>query len=90
MRRQNAHVLTFALKWPGEPIKALGVFYTYVQKLLLEKNFIENLDKSSIRDEGTSTTLIQCNQCSQASYAKNEPNADQCRQASYAKKRVQR
>ena len=25
--------------------EALGVFYTYDQKLLLEKNFIENLDK---------------------------------------------
>ena len=23
------------IKWPSEPIKALGVFYTYVQKLLL-------------------------------------------------------
>lgn len=35
------------IKWPSEPIKALGVFYTYRydQKLLLEKNFIENLDK---------------------------------------------
>ena len=35
----------FGIKWPSEPIKALGIFYTYDQKLLLEKNFIENLDK---------------------------------------------
>ena len=34
----------FGLKWPSEPIKALGVFYTYDQRLLLEKNFIERLD----------------------------------------------
>ena len=34
----------FDIKWPGEPIKALGVYYSYDQKLLLEKNFIENLD----------------------------------------------
>ena len=33
----------FGIKWPSEPIKALGIFYTYDQKLLLEKNFIENL-----------------------------------------------
>ena len=33
-----------ALKWPNEPIKALGVYYSYDQKLLDEKNFIENLD----------------------------------------------
>ena len=35
----------FGIKWPSEPIKALGIFYTYDQKLLLEKIFIENLDK---------------------------------------------
>ena len=32
-------------KWPDEPIKALGVYYSYEEKLLREKNFIENLDK---------------------------------------------
>ena len=29
------------IKWPSEPIKALGVFFTYDQKLLYEKNFQE-------------------------------------------------
>ena len=32
------------IKWPDEPIKALGVYYSYDQKLLQEKNFIEKLD----------------------------------------------
>ena len=35
----------FGIKWPSERNKALGVFYTYDQKLLLEKNFSENFDK---------------------------------------------
>ena len=34
----------FGLKWPDEPIKALGVYYSYDEKLLAEKNFIESLD----------------------------------------------
>ena len=34
----------FGIKWPNEPIKALGVYYSYDPKLLLEKNFIEKLD----------------------------------------------
>ena len=34
----------FGTKWPNEPIKALGVHYTYDLKLLHEKNFIERLD----------------------------------------------
>ena len=34
----------FGIKWPNEPIKALGVYYSYDQKLLHEKNLIENLD----------------------------------------------
>lgn len=34
----------FGVKWPNEPIKALGVYYSYDQKLLHEKNFIETLD----------------------------------------------
>ena len=33
----------FGIKWPNEPIKALGVYYSYDQKLLHE-NFIEKLD----------------------------------------------
>ena len=32
------------INWPNEPIKALGIFYTYDQKLLHEKNVLENLD----------------------------------------------
>ena len=31
----------FGIKWPKIPIKALGVYFTYDQKLLKEKNFIE-------------------------------------------------
>ena len=34
----------FGIKWPEIPIKALGVYFTYDQKLLKEKNFIERLD----------------------------------------------
>lgn len=34
----------FQIKWPDEPIKALGVYYTYDIKLLHTKNFIEKLD----------------------------------------------
>ena len=35
----------FGIKWPNEPIKALGVYYSYDPKFrLLEKNFIEKLD----------------------------------------------
>ena len=32
------------IKWPSEPIKSLGVFYSCDQKLLRKKNFIEKLD----------------------------------------------
>ena len=31
----------FGVKWPDEPIKVLGVYFTYDQKLLKEKNSIE-------------------------------------------------
>ena len=34
----------FGIKWPKIPIKALGVYLTYDQKLIKEKNFIERLD----------------------------------------------
>ena len=34
----------FGIKWPDEPIKALGVYYSYDIKLLHEKNCIERLD----------------------------------------------
>ena len=32
------------IKWPTEPIKALGVFFTYNQKLSHLKNFSEKID----------------------------------------------
>ena len=32
------------IKWPNEPIKALGVYFTYDPKLLKENNFIQRLD----------------------------------------------
>ena len=41
---RNCKAQPFGIKWPNEPIKALGIYYTYDQKLLLEKNFIERLD----------------------------------------------
>ena len=28
----------FGIKWPNEPIKAIGVYYSYDKKLLQEKN----------------------------------------------------
>jgi len=34
----------FGIKWTNEPVKTLGVYYSYDQKLLHEKNFIERLD----------------------------------------------
>ena len=34
----------FGIKWPSEPIKALGTFSTYDQSLLYEKNFQEKVD----------------------------------------------
>ena len=37
--------IPLGLKWPDEPIKALGVYYSYDEKLLGEKNFMQNLDK---------------------------------------------
>ena len=39
----------FGIKWPDEPIKALGVYYSYDIKLLHEKNFIERLDNVNKR-----------------------------------------
>jgi len=42
---RNNKAKPFGIKWPSEPIKALGVFYAFDQKLLPEKNFIENLEK---------------------------------------------
>ena len=41
-KENNAKPL--GMKWPNEPIKALGVYYTYDVKHLWEKNFIARLD----------------------------------------------
>ena len=41
---RNHKAKPFGIKWPDEPIKALGVYFTYNQELLKEKNFIERLD----------------------------------------------
>ena len=41
---RNNKLKPFGIKWPDEPIKALGVYYTYDIKLLHGKNFIERLD----------------------------------------------
>ena len=48
---RNNNSKPFGLKWPSEPIKALGVFYTYNQWLLLEKNFIERLRQYQKTDQ---------------------------------------
>ena len=42
---RNNHSKPIGIKWPYEPIKALGVYYSYDLALHREKNFIENLDK---------------------------------------------
>ena len=42
---RNNNSKPFGIKWPREPIKALGVYYSYDLTLLREKNFLENLDK---------------------------------------------
>ena len=42
---RNNKKKVFGIKWPRESINALGVLYTYDQKLLRENNFTENLDK---------------------------------------------
>jgi len=41
---RNNQSKPFGIKWSCEPIKALGVYYSYDTKLLHEKNFIERLD----------------------------------------------
>ena len=37
--QKNNDKKPLGIKWPSEPIKALGVFFTYDQALLYEKNF---------------------------------------------------
>ena len=41
---KNSNEKPFGIKWPDEPVKALGVYFTYDQHLLKEKNFIDRLD----------------------------------------------
>ena len=41
---RNHKAKPFGIKWPAEPIKTLGVYFTYDQKFLNEDNFIERLD----------------------------------------------
>ena len=41
---KNSENKPLGIKWPTEPIKALGVFFTYDQKLSHLKNFSEKID----------------------------------------------
>ena len=47
----------FGVKWPDEPIKALGVYFTYDQKLRKEKNFkflrkgVDKVTRASVINE---------------------------------------
>ena len=54
---RNNKIKPFRLKWPDEPIKALGVYYSYDEKLLAEKNFIESLDKKKLMNIWSSRGL---------------------------------
>ena len=42
--QKNNNEKPLGINWPSEPIKALGVFFTYDQSLLYEKNFQNKLD----------------------------------------------
>ena len=42
--QKNNDEKPLGINWPSEPIKALGVFFTYDQSLLYEKNFQNKLD----------------------------------------------
>ena len=42
--QKNNDEKPLGINWPSEPIKALGVFFTYDQSLLCEKNFQNKLD----------------------------------------------
>ena len=42
--QKNIDEKPLGINWPSEPIKALGVFFTYEQSLLYEKNFQNKLD----------------------------------------------
>ena len=40
----DSEMKPFGIKWPQDPIKALGVFFSYDKKLLYLKNFSDKLD----------------------------------------------
>ena len=41
---KGSEMKPLGIKWPQDPIKALGIFFTYDKKLLYMKNFTEKLD----------------------------------------------
>ena len=41
---KNNEIKPLGIKWPMEPIKSLGVFFTHDKKLLHLKNFSEKID----------------------------------------------
>ena len=57
---RNNKTKSLGLKWPEEPIKALGVYYSYDEKLLREKNFIETTTTTTfyLPSKITSTNTI--------------------------------
>ena len=42
---KGSEMKPLGIKWPQDPIKALGIFFSYDKKLLYLKNFTEKLDK---------------------------------------------
>ena len=42
---KGSEVKPLGIKWPQDPIKVLGIFFSYDKKLLYLKNFTEKLDK---------------------------------------------
>ena len=41
---KGSEMKPLGIKWPQDPIKALGIFFTYDKKFLDMKNFTEKLD----------------------------------------------
>ena len=42
---KGSEMKPLGIKWPQDPIKALGIFFSYDKKMLYLKNFTEKLDK---------------------------------------------